>query len=529
MIIRKPYAFLVKHYKIIHLLMILPILYLIYKSFNMMQFFSSFVSNGYLTKEINIASIYYSFLMPLLALIVVIISSLIYSLLKSKNKSYGIYLMTIVFYLAFFFFSLFLKGVLNSFETTDIDSSVALMYQGITSIAFYIQPLIIILLGLSAFGFNFRTFEFIDILDEISVDEADSEEVEINVGIEDYKIKRGLRKYFRELKYYVIENKVIFTTIGIILGVILAIVITLWVISLNRIVRVDQSFTHSKFSITFNDALLSTYDYNGNIISNDKIYLAVKTTVKNNTKGLLTLDTDDFWLEIGNKYYYPVLDRSGKFIDLAKPYYGEKIGAGESNEYVLVYELDGDEAQVNYNIKVLDSITYKEKEIIPKYKEITIDPTTSFNIVDNGTVEKGTTLNFNKTTLLNSSLLINDYSISKIFQYTYQYCYNSKCSDSKNSITADANSTLLVLNGNINVDQNSSYYKYKLSNNNFAQDFMKIEYTIGDKTSYLDVKDSTPNDSTGFIVLETSNYLKNADSISLIITIRNQKYTYKLK
>ena len=529
MIIRKPYAFLVKHYKVIHLFMILPILYLIYKSFAVMQFFNSFVSNGYLTKEINIASIYYSFLMPLLAFIVVLISYMINSLLKSKNKGHGIYIFTMVVYLLFFIFTLFLKGILNSFETTDIDSSVALMYQGISSIFFYIQPVAIILLVLSAFGFNFRNFEFIDIKDEISVDEADSEEVEINIGLEDYKIKRGFRKYFRELKYYIIENKVIFTAIGIITGIILAIVITLWVISLNRIVRVDQSFTHSKFSISFNDALLSNYDYNGNVIDSSKIYLAIKTTVKNNTKGLLTLDTDDFWLAIGNKYYYPVLDRSGKFLDLAKPYYGEKIGAGESNEYVLVYELDNDLAQVNYDIKVLDSITYKEKEIIPKYKEITITPESSFNIVDNGTFEKGTTINFNKTTLLNSSLSIGDYSISKIYQYSYQYCYNDKCSDSMNSVTASANNTLLVLNGNITLDKNSSYFKYKLSNNNFAQDFMKLEYTIGDKTSYLNVKDVTPNNSDSVIVLETSNYIKSADSINLIITIRNQKYTYKLK
>ena len=98
-----------------------------------------------------------------------------------------------------------------------------------------------------------------------------------------------------------------------------------------------------------------------------------------------------------------------------------------------------------------------------------------------------------------------------------------------NSVTASANKTLLVLNGNITLDKNSSYFKYKLSNNNFAQDFMKLEYTIGDKTSYLNVKDVTPNNSDSVIVLETSNYIKSADSINLIITIRNQKYTYKLK
>ena len=67
---------------------------------------------------------------------------------------------------------------------------------------------------------------------------------------------------------------------------------------------------------------------------------AVKTTIKNNTKGLIDLDTDAFWLNIDGKFYYPVLDRSGKFLDMGKPYYGEKIGAGVQEEIVLVYEFE---------------------------------------------------------------------------------------------------------------------------------------------------------------------------------------------
>src|SRR5574344_1755106 len=529
MIIKKPYAFLVKHYKMIHLLMILPMLYLIYKSFNIMQFFDVFVSNGYLTKEVNVSDIYFDFLMPLACLLIISNASLIASLLKSKNKNHGVYVLTIISYTVFFIVCLFLSEILKSFETTTIDSAVALMDKGLSSVFFYLQPVIVILLILSSFGFNFHTFEFNDIKDEINIDDADSEEVEINVGVEEYKIKRGFHRYFRELKYYVIENKVVFSVIGVILGIVASIFIVMWVISLNRIVRIDQSFTYSRFSVSFNDSILSTLDYNGNVISNNRVYLAVKTTIKNNTNGLLTLNTDDFWLDINGNYYYPVLSRSGAFLDLAKPYYGEKIGSGESYEYVLVYELDSSLAQVNYNIKVLDSITYKEKEIIPKYKEITLTPDVITSINDNDTVTVGNELFFKNTTLLNSSMIVNSYDVSKVYQYTYQYCYQDKCKDSKNSVTASVNNTLLILNGSINLDEACSYYKYKLSNNNFAQDFMKVEYTINNKTEDLSVKDVTPKGETKDVVLETNKNIESADSIKLIITVRNQKYTYLLK
>lgn len=529
MIIKKPFAFIVKHYKFIHLLLLIPLLYLTYKSYNLMTFFKDYVINGYLTKETNIANIYYNLLIPISSLLIMAINTLIYSLLKTKNKPSGIYLFFIIFYFLFFIVSLFLPGILQSFETTNIDSAIALMFRGISNLVFYIQPLIIIIFILKGFGFDLKTFQFNDIKDEISLDESDSEEIELNVGVEDYKFKRGIRRYLRELKYYIIENKIFFSIISGIIGIILLFFIGKWVISLNRVVSINKTFNHSNFSVTFNDSVLSTLDYNGASISQGKIYLAVKTTVKNNTKSLLTLDTDAFWLELNNQYYYPVLDRSGKFIDLAKPYYGEKIGAGVSQEYVLVYELDDTNILTKYKIKILDSLTYKENEIIPSYKEITLKPTYSSTVSDVASYSLGDSISLANTTLLNSNILINSFEVNNVCKYNYQYCYNNACQDSINSVSASANDTLLILNGSIQLDENSSYYKYKLSNNNFAQDFIKIEYTVGSSTKQASVKDVTPSSVTDKVILETSSGIKNANTMKLLITIRNQRYTLVLK
>lgn len=529
MIIRKPYAFLVNHFRKIHLIMLLPLLYLAYKSFKLMDFFNDYYLAGYKTTQEGLANIYYSPLITLSCIAILILCFTVISLFRKKNKGHTSYVIVSIVYSVLFLISLFIGGVLTSFESNNVDSAIVLMFRGFSSVFFYIQPVSILIFLFSGLGFNFKDFEFVNIKDEINLDEQDSEEVEVNVGVDNYKIKRGFRRYVRELKYYVIENKAYFLTFAGILGVIILFFVGKWIISFNRIVRVDKAFSHSSFSVTFNDSLLSTLDYNGKKIQDGKIYLAVKTTIKNNTNNLLALDTDNFWLDIDGTYYYPKLDRSGKFLDLAKPYYGDKVRSGQNEEIVLVYELDESLIKYNYKIKVLDSITYKKNEIIPKYKEITLKPKYSATINNNGTYSIGDVVTLSKTNLGYTTLYFSDYTISKTYQYTYQFCYNDECRSSMNSVTADASSVLLTLKGNIDLDSNCSYAKNKLSDNKFSNDFMKVEYTIGNTTNTVDVKDLTPSNSSGIIVLQTKSDVRNASSIKLIVTVRNERYEIVLK
>ena len=529
MIIRKPFAFIVRHFRKLHLLMLIPLIFLAYKSYYLMDFFNSYVVAGYKTELIDVSNIYFNLFIPLSCLLLLFFIYLIIHLFNIKHKEHTSYNIVFIFYLVLFFISLFLSGILSNFETKSIDSAVAILFSGLSKVIFYMQPVMIFIFFFNGMGFDFRNFEFVNIKDEISINEEDSEEVEVNLGIEDYQFKRGIRRYFRELKYYVIENKAFFVALGSIFGLVLLFFVGKWIISLNRIVKIDKSFSHSYFSVSFNDSVLSTIDYNGNIILKGKVYLAVKTTIKNNTKGLLTLDTDNFWLDVNGDYYYPKLDRSGKFIDLGKPYYGERVGAGDQQEIVLVYELDELDIKDKYKIKVLDSITYKENAIIPKYKEITLKPRYSSTVSTNGYYNMGDTLSLSNTTLLNTNLKFDNYSISKTYQYNYNYCYNEKFNVSTNIVTASANSMLLTLNGDISLDEKSSYYKYKMGSNKFAEDFMKVVYYINNIENRVDVKDVTPSDSNGITVLEASSEIRNADSIMLEITIRNERYYYVIK
>ena len=497
--------------------------------YNLNNFFNRFVVDGYFTTITNAPEIYYSFLMIIASILIIIFYILLTSLFKKKNKYYFPYLLLTIYYFVILVFSVFSKGLLLNAVNTQLEASTSLIIRSLTSILFYSQIAVFVVHLLLTFGFDFRSGDFLDIREEINLDEEDSEEVEININNEDYKVKRWINRYIREIKYYFIENKNVFKVLGAITGIIVVFLLGKFIISLNRIVKVDQSFTYSKMSLKFNGSTLSTLDYAGNRIMDGKIYLAVKVTATNNSNDLLSIGTSDFCLDVNNNCIYPTLDRSGKFVDIAIPYYGEKLGQGKSYEYVLTYELNEDQAKSKYKIKVLDSLVYKKEEVIPKYKEITLSPsfTSSIGVVGNYNI--GDEVNFNKSNLLNTTLKIDNAGTTNSYRYTYQYCYKEECRDSMNAVSASGNGLLLVLTGSFNPDDNATYFKNLKTKTSFFSDYGIIKYKVNGKDNYSSIVDKTPKGVDNAVVLEVSSNIRNAESAELQLTIRDKRYMIKLK
>ena len=63
MILKKPYAFLIKHFKLIHLLLLIPLVYLFSKTFSIANFLNIYVKASYYTSEVDIASHYINYFM----------------------------------------------------------------------------------------------------------------------------------------------------------------------------------------------------------------------------------------------------------------------------------------------------------------------------------------------------------------------------------------------------------------------------------------------------------------------------------
>ena len=531
MIIRKPFKFLIKHFKIINVILLLLMGFVCYKCGMLVYFFRSFVSNRYVTEEVELASKYIGFILPIVSLLIVAASIIIYILFKSKDKNDKVYLSLIVFYTVVFVLTNVCRGILNSIEVTTIESSSALLYRDISRFVFYPQFILMFFVFLNCIGFDLSTLSFTNLQDDIDIAESDDQEIEIGVKLEDYKIKRTLRRSIRELRYYVIENKQVFWVIG---GIVLAIILFFagrFIFDLNRTVRVDQSFNHSNFNIALEDSIITTRDYQGNVIREGTNYLAVVVKVSNKSKSAKVLDTDNFWLDIGGEYVYPTLDRSGKFLDLGEPYYGDKIGAGETHKYVICYELSDKQLKGKYNIKILDSIEYKNNIANPRYKEISLSPKVSNDIKDNGIYKLEDYIVLNNTKLLSSSIKINSYYLTRIYTYLYDNCFLDECDEKKDTISTktDTRKVLMVLSDELSLDSNSNYMTYKKLSN-FYEDFVTLEYGYGDSTMYSSTSDvSRKNDKSGNVVLEVDAGLMKADYINMIITIRNMRTKIVLK
>ncbi len=530
MIIRKPYAFLVHRFKLLHFLILIPIIYSCFMYYRLMNFFNNFVSAGYSTTLFEVTKNYFSFLMIIAALLVLIFMVLVGHLLKEKKFPNKLYVILTILYIIVLIYNFLLPGYLSSAELSSLASSSSLIIRGVVSILFFTQVISVIIVLLMMFGFNIKTGEFSNMKDEINLDEEDSQEIEINVKGDTYKAKRFFRRYSREFKYYIVENKNVFKIIGVIIILIILFFTIRFFVTKNKNIRIDQSFSYSSLSLSFNSSVLSSLNYAGKQINNDKVYLATKVSVINKTNGMHTIQTGDFCLEIAkDTCIYPSLDKSGLFIDIARPYYAEQIGANTSNEYVLVYELDNKDVRTNYTIKVLDSLTYKKDNVIAKYKEINLSPTYSDSVKDVGESSLNDEVNFTNTAMLNTKLKITNYDISSYYRYNYDYCIKGECTESLGSIPASYGNQLIILNTEFSMDENSSYFKNKLGSNDFFEDFGSIDYYIGENKYNVSVKNVTPKDVDDQVVLQVNSSIKYADKINLIITIRDKRFTIKLK
>ena len=207
MIIRKPFKFLIEHFKIINAILILLIGFVTFKLFNIMQFFSNFVSNNYTTLENDIAVHYIGTLLPIALIAIILINIIIFILFKSKDKDTKLYLISTAFFSVLLVFTFVYKGVLDNFEFNTIESQTALLYRDTSKFTFYPNFLFLIFYFLNFIGFDLITFEFTNLRDDIDIAQEDDAEIEIGVNLEDYKIKRGFHKKLRELKYYIVDNK----------------------------------------------------------------------------------------------------------------------------------------------------------------------------------------------------------------------------------------------------------------------------------------------------------------------------------
>jgi len=521
MVLKKPYAFFIKHFKLIHLLLCVPLIYLCIRTGAIATFLSSYVSANYYTNITNIAASYINYFMYIAIILVVLLVLAVYFLMRQKEKDSKLYLFILIYYILLFILISVCHNALELIEAGDMEAQTVRMYRDISWIVYIPQFIFIAYTGMRGIGFDIKKFNFEEDAKELEITDIDSEEFELIIGKDAYKYKRTARRFIREFRYYVLENKIIFTIMTVFILAIFGTLLYLNYGVFHKTFRQSQKMNHNGLTISVVDSVLSNLDLGGNIIDG-KYYMAIALKIKNATKETSTLDIENFRVEVARRSILPTLDRSGYFADLGIPYTRDtRVLPGTENIYVLTYEIDEELIKKEINFKILESVTYQIGSITPIYKEVKLNYKT---ISENKEIK--TTDYYKILELSGTRLGLVQVQIKKsLVQKSYEYTYGNKL---KNRISAKSSKYLLILENMLSMDTYTEYYKARRGSNNFATDFLKIYYEVDNTKKTIKVVDVTPKELENSWIFEVPEEVKNATKIDLLVTVRGSVYRMKV-
>ncbi len=531
MILRKPYAFFIKHFKLMHILLAIFMCYFVYKTKILLDFFNEYSSIMINTKGQDLVTPLLPNLFQFVPFLIVIFSIVILVVMIVKKKPYLFYISLIAAYVYSGILLQFSKFTLIELSTNIVDTRIILLLRDLIMLSFIIQLFELIIVFVRATGFDVKKFDFDIDLKKINITEEDREEVELELNFDGNKLLRNIRRRIRFIKYAYKENK---KFANILIGTFCTIIIVTIVfmsINTNPILNQTELFSGNNFTLSILDSYLTNTDYKGNIITDD-YYLIVKLKIKSNFKNGNILDVATTKIIIDNYVYTPTTKYKDSFSDFGTVYLGETINQ-EYEEKILVYQIpkelidkkiifsyvDKNSSDNNGNFKnVRININYKNMTGIESYEEA--------NLNDE--------LVFKESIIPTAKIKINAYDIQNKYKINYNYCIKTVCYDSYEylmpSINSNYDKVLLKLSGFFQAD-NQLPDVYDLYD--FIEKFGKLSYVINgqekvQKINFKEVKSKKVNQENIYYI-EVLEEIKNAEKISFFFTIRNQNYEYVLK
>ena len=213
MVFKKPYGFLIKHFKLIHLILTGLFIYLLIKVNSVLTYYNSFILGTVGKLEaIRYVTNYY-----LIAVILsIVICAVMYILLKYKKKPRVLYVILIVFVLLVVFMMQLAYSGLNTIYIGVLDAKTLRLYRDLLRITVLMQYISVGLVLVRGLGFDIKKFNFVKDLEELDIDVTDEEEVELTLGSTN-SLQRKINRKIREFKYYYLENKVFIHIISLII------------------------------------------------------------------------------------------------------------------------------------------------------------------------------------------------------------------------------------------------------------------------------------------------------------------------
>lgn len=508
MILRKPYAFLIKYFKLIHIILFLMCGFLLFKLRAIYMFFREYVRTETYTYISSIAEKYIGPSMFIVVIIILISSLLILFLMKEKEKPVLFYRILIVYSFILLISLIVYNNFYLSLSYEIYERSLITIYRDVIGFLYYAIYFFIAITFVRGFGFDIKKFSFDRDLKMLNVSDSDSEEFELSVNIDKEKIVNTMRRNRRFATYFFKENALILIII------LLCFVGGISFFAYKRL-YVDN-ISYSEGDIVLANGLeyqvtrtyLTNKDKKGKLL--DSYYLIVKFDIYNSSDDNKIIDLNKTNVKTNGDTYTPIINRYDLFNDLGSGYNNQILKTkNKYSDYLLVFKIKND----NYDkviLNVYDNETYEKQELKINYQRIVLNlHETKENII--GKYYLNEMINLDNE-FIKTELKIHDYSIDDNFVYEYE--------------------------------ENGEYYKKIIkSKNNFP--IMKINYTLAD-SSLLKLSDYWQliciengreividinllyNDSKE-AYFEFLEYKKNLEVKNLRLNIRGNIYLINLK
>lgn len=534
MIIKNPYAYIAKHYKVINLLLLIPTVYLLIQMTGVAGFFEAYVLADYSTTQTELVATYIPTLTLIAPIATAIIHLVIWIILTLKKKKNYYHAISAGYHFILFLGLVFFYSSMLNIEMKNMTSTFASFLRDISDLCIYPIYILIVMGAVNVVGLNIKTLRF-DKHEDLKVTEEDEEDIEVKVGTDNNDTKRRIVHILRELRYYVIENKAIFGILIIVLILMIGYKAYLNYQVYNKTYNSNQSFVLDNFALSVKDSYITQVDYRGRVIAKNKYYLAVKIGIHNQSVESKIIDSGVFRLYVGDKVIYPIYEKSSRFVDIGAPYQGEAILSDQAKDYVFVYELTEKQLQNSYEMRILNGLTVENAELQAAYKKINIRPEYLTSLVEKSPKKEGEKLSLDSSTLKNTKYTLNDIKVVTNYKYSYRMCETEKsCFNVQDTIIPSGGKVLMIIDDTIKYDETSAYYAF--DEKNFYEDFVTLEYTFdiksgknaGPVTQIGNVIDVTPTALEDVKIYEVPGNVINAYKLSLQITIRNQFYTIKV-
>lgn len=532
MILRKPYAFLIKNFKLIHLVLTILIGVILYKTNKLLTFFNQYLSSGSYEVIDNLSSEYIGIYMYILIFIILGISGVIFHLMYKKDKPVKYYLILIIYYIFLIGGLLFVSNALNNIGFNKIDVLMLNISRDILLVLYLIQIPIIIVSIARTVGFNIKKFNFQRDLIELQVDEKDNEEFELDVDIDSDDVKARFKRRKRMIGYVIKENKLLITILIIIVLIISGFIFYNTVYKNNFVYKENKKFTDNNIEMKVIDSYQLDTDSFGNDISKDKYsYVVVRVNAKNIAKIDKKIVLKSFTLKIKNKIYNVSTKDKDKFKVLGTSSDNITLTSREETNFIVIFKIDKGDKNKEKILEYAGSYSLKGNERVYNVNRIKLKTKSLGNNKVISKVGIGEELKFNNNILNNSSIVINSYDIQDKYTYTYQQCID-ECYTFNDYIVPKVNTkyniTIMRLDFDLKIDEELNNSKLK---DEFISTVAHLRYVINGKEykQKFNIEDITPNVVKDYKYYEVKGEVKNAESIYLDFVILDKVYTYVLK